>query len=775
VFDVDLFLKRANACAIRSYDLPLAAVGQHIGRLKLPALLKHVDKSLTEALQEQRKDNFPSELAGKTYQVFVTPVLNATGTPQSVVLVVVDNTDLVAAQEQIRESQQRLQSIMNHSMSLVALKDASGRYEFVNQRFEDVFDLKAAQVLGKTDHQLFAAPVAELLRGHDLETMGKLTALESIDALTLGERKFWLESVRFPIFDASGTMRAICTQANDISQKHHAEEQLRLAAKVFDRAGEAIAITDAKGSIITVNDAFTQITGYQVAEVVGKNPSILRSGRHSDEFYQAMWRALAEQGSWQGEIFNKRKNNEIYPEWLTINSVKDENDQIVNYVAIFSDITAIKSSQRRIEFMATHDELTGIPNRGLLMDRLKHGISQAKRQRQQLALLFIDLDNFKTINDSLGHEVGDILLKQATERLQQCVRDSDTLARLGGDEFVAVLTDVGLEEINTIAGRIVDFLAASFRIQERNLFVTASIGISIFPADGEDSATLLKNADIAMYRAKERGRNQYQFFADEMKVMALQRLTFETGLRVAIDAGYFRMVYQPQVEIASGKIIGAEALLRWRDPVMGDVSPARFIPVAESCGLISSIGALVIHKVLEQISRWSAAGLNVPRIAINVSSHQLRDEGFVERLTEWLAEHGVKAERIGIELTESALMERIDSVSTMLRQIDAMGASISIDDFGTGYSSLAYLKKLPIHELKVDRSFVDGIAEAGDDRAIATAVINMAKALGLQVVAEGVETTAQLEVLRATGCDMAQGYLLYRPLEADDFAALLIT
>jgi len=775
VFDADLFLKRANANAIRTYDLPHAAVGQHIGRLKLPPLLKHIDKPLNESLQEGRKSSFPAEHAGHTYQIFVTPVLNATGTPQSVVLVVVDNTELVVAQEQIRENQERLQSIMNHSMSLVALKDTAGRYEYVNQRFEDIFGLKSAQVLGKTDHQLFAPELAEMLRGHDLETMGKLTLRESIDELALGERKFWLEAVRFPIFDSSGAVRSICTQANDISQKHHAEEQLRLAAKVFDRAGEAIVITDASSRIITVNDSFTQITGYAVTEVIGKNPSILRSGRHSGEFYQAMWRALTEQGSWQGEIYNMRKNGEIYPEWLTINSVKDEHDATVNYVAIFSDITAIKSSQRRIEFMATHDELTGIPNRGLLMDRLKHGISQAKRQRQKLALLFIDLDNFKTINDSLGHSVGDQLLKQATLRLQQCVRDSDTLARLGGDEFVAVLDNIELEEVNTVAGRIVDFLSASFPIEERNLFITASIGIGMFPDDGEDSATLMKNADIAMYRAKERGRNQYQFFADEMKVMALQRMTLETGLRLAIEAGHFRMVYQPQVGIACGRIVGAEALLRWNDPVMGEISPARFIPVAESCGLIGSIGGIVIHQVLGQISRWSAQGLVVPRIAINVSAHQLRDENFVARLGNWLAEHDVSAEGIGIELTESALMDRIDEVSARLRQVEAMGATISIDDFGTGYSSLSYLKKLPIHELKVDRSFVDGIAEAGDDRAIATAIINMAHALGLQVIAEGVETAAQLDVLRAEGCDLAQGYLFHRPLEATAFAELIAT
>ena len=483
-----------------------------------------------------------------------------------------------------------------------------------------------------------------------------------------------------------------------------------------------------------------------------------------------MWRSLAEQGSWQGEIYNRRKNGEIYPEWLTINSVKNDEGEVSNYVSIFSDITAIKSSQRRIEFLATHDELTGLPNRSLLVDRLKHALSQAKRQEQRIAVLFIDLDNFKNINDTLGHDVGDILLKQAAERLQRCVRDSDTLARLGGDEFVAILSDLSLEELNAAAGRVVDFLGASFRINEQNLYVSASIGISIFPEDGTDSATLLKAADTAMYRAKDRGRNQYQFFADEMKVVALQRMTLETGLRLALDAGHLHMVYQPKVALGSGEIIAGEALLRWTDPFLGVVSPATFIPVAEGCGLMAQIGERVFDLVLAQIVAWRAAGFEAPKIAINVSAHQLRDAQFVEKLAARLDAAGVPASAILIELTESALVERIEVVRGMLQALNALGIELSIDDFGTGYSSLAYLRKLPLNELKVDRSFVDGIADEPDDRSIAKAVIDMAHALGLRVVAEGVETEAQLAVLRAEGCEIVQGFLLHRPLSPDDFS-----
>jgi two-component system CheB/CheR fusion protein len=773
VFDTELYLRRANGAATRSYDLPMSSSGQHIGRLNLPAYLSGIEKRLAVALASCHKENFPAEFDGCTYQVFITPVLSSSGTAQGVVLVLVDNSDLVNAHARILDSQERLLAIMNHSVSLVWLKDAAGRYEFVNQRFLELFGVKSADVIGKSDQQLFSTEIAQLLRGKDLDTMRKLGALESVDALSLPAGHVWLECIRFPIFDQNGVVRAVCTQASDITRRRHADEQLRLAAKVFDRAGEAIAITDAQGVIITVNEAFSKITGYALAEVIGKTPAVLQSGQHSADFYTAMWRALMEQGSWQGEIFNRRKNGEVFPEWLTINSVKNDDGVLTNYVSIFSDITAIKSSQRRIEFLATHDELTGLPNRSLLIDRLKHAILKAKRQKEKIAILFIDLDNFKNINDTLGHDVGDILLQQATERLQRCVRDSDTLARLGGDEFVAILTDVQLEEINTVAGRIVDFLGASFRINDNNLYVSASIGVSIFPEDGNDSVSLLKNADTAMYRAKERGRNQYQFFADEMKVIVLQRMTLETGLRIALEAGHFRMVYQPKVDIRTGAIVGAEALLRWRDPALGEISPVQFIPVAEGCGLMVPIGSHVFQMVLAQIAAWREAGIDVPFIAINVSAYQLRDTEFVEKVARWITEAGVPASCIGIELTESALMERIDIVRDMLIQLQKMGIALSIDDFGTGYSSLAYLRKLPIHELKVDRSFVDGIADEPDDRSIAKAVIDMSRALGLRVVAEGVENEAQLRVLEAEGCQIVQGFFFHKPLTPDDFSRVL--
>jgi two-component system CheB/CheR fusion protein len=773
VFDTDLQLKRANGVATLSFNLPMSSTGQHIARLRLPDYLATIEARLSEALLEGRKQNYSVDGVDRSFQIYVTPVLNVTGTAQGVVLVVVDNTEMIKAQRQIRESQERLLGIMNHSVSLVSLKDAAGRYEFINLRFQDLFGVTASEVVGKTDQQVFGRNIARVLRTRDLAAMDQMIPIESVDELDLKHGKAWLETVRFPIFDSTGTVRAICAQASDVTRTRHADEQLRLAAKVFDRAGEAILITTAQGDIITANESFSKITGYSLDDVIGKNPRFLQSGQHTKEFYESMWRSLLEKGSWQGEILNRRKSGEIFPEWLTINSVKNEHDETVNYVSIFSDITAIKSSQRRIEFLATHDELTGLPNRSLLMDRLKHAVSQAKRQKNRLAVVFIDLDNFKNINDTLGHDVGDELLRQASDRLQRCVRTSDTLARLGGDEFVAVLNEVELEEINTVASRIVDFMGASFHIRDKNLFVSASIGISIYPGDGEDSVTLLKNADVAMYRSKDRGRNQYQFFAEEMKVVALQRMTLESGLRLAIDAGNFDVFFQPQIELGSGAMVGAEALLRWRDPILGEISPVQFIPVAEGCGLMSAIGDIVFSLVFQKIAAWRLKGFEVPPLSINVSAHQLRDQGFVEKVIGLLQAAELPPASICIEVTESCLMERLDLVLGMLMALKQHGVAISIDDFGTGYSSLAHLKKFPVRELKVDRSFVSGIADDHDDRSIAIAVINMAHALGLRVVAEGVETNEQLEVLKEEGCDIVQGFLFHRPLSAKDFEKLM--
>jgi len=438
-----------------------------------------------------------------------------------------------------------------------------------------------------------------------------------------------------------------------------------------------------------------------------------------------------------------------------------------------ADDGASNLEHQRIEFLATHDDLTGLPNRNLLGDRLKHAISQARRSKQKVAVFFIDLDNFKEINDNLGHAIGDRVLKQAAARLLRCVRDADTLSRIGGDEFIAVLENVTLQDVIRVANRIVTSMATAFSINNSKLSISASVGIAVFPEDGNDSASLLGVADSAMYLAKQYGRNQYQFFASEMKAQALQRNQLETDLRAAVAAGHLRTVFQPKIDLASGRIVGAEALVRWSDFILGEVPPSCFLPIAEKCGLMLAIGTQVVEQVLAQIARWRESGMVVPCIAINVSVHQLRDVNFVAKITAMIASANVPANSISIDLTENALMERLDQVLEHLLQLEKIGVNFSIDDFGTGYSSLAFLCKLPIHELKIDRSFIDGIVDQSDARSITRAAIEMGHALGVHVVAVGVETTEQLELLRDDGCDGAQGFLFHAPLAPDDFVLAL--
>jgi two-component system CheB/CheR fusion protein len=428
---------------------------------------------------------------------------------------------------------------------------------------------------------------------------------------------------------------------------------------------------------------------------------------------------------------------------------------------------------QRIEYLATHDDLTGLPNRNLLGDRLKQTISQARRAKQKVAVLFIDLDNFKDINDNLGHAIGDRVLKQAAARLLRCVRDADTLSRMGVDEFIAVLGNVTLQDIIRVANRIVTTMATAFLINNSKLNLSASVGIAVFPEDGNDSASLLGVADSAMYLAKQYGRNQYQFFASEMKAQALQRSQLETDLRAAVLAGNLRIVYQPKVDIVSGCIVGAEALVRWNDFILGDVPPSCFLSIADSGGLMVAIGTQVFEQVLAQIARWRERGVVVPCIAINVSAHQLRDVDFVAKIAAMIERAKVPANSISIDLTENALMERVDQVLKHLLQLEKIGVSFSIDDFGTGYSSLAYLRKLPVRELKVDRRFINGITSQPDLRSITRTAIEMGHALGMQVVAVGVETAEQLQLLRDDGCDGAQGFLFYEPLVAGDFVLVL--
>jgi len=548
--------------------------------------------------------------------------------------------------------------------------------------------------------------------------------------------------------------------------------KLALFARIFDSVTEGIMVTSADRNILYVNPAFTAITGYAAEEVTGNHalmPCFMDEAPHSE-----IWHNIKETGHWQGEMVARRKGGEHYTEWLSISTMKNTGGEISHYIAVFSDISERKAVEERVAFMAQHDFLTGLPNRLLLQDRLTQAIAHAQRKQDRLAVIFLDLDHFKTINDSLGHPVGDKLLQEVAGRIKDAVRASDTVSRQGGDEFIIMLQEPGTAD--TIAMAAVKLLAAiagSYLIDGSEIQVTTSIGISVFPEDGRDSDSLIKHADNAMYQAKGSGRNNYQFFTSEMNRRTLERISLRTKLSHALERQELSLHYQPQVDLQSGRIIGAEALLRWNQPVLGMVPPAQFIPIAEENGLIATIGEWVLREACRQNQEWRKRGLPEITVAANLSAVQFRQKNFGEMVMVIVNESGLAPSAFELEITESVVMHDTGAAIALLQQLKSFGLKLSMDDFGTGYSSLSHLKKFPINKLKIDRSFVRNIMIDPDDAVIASTIISMGQNLRLTVIAEGVETLEQLDFLREQGCHEMQGYYFSKPLPAEKFACLL--
>lgn len=561
----------------------------------------------------------------------------------------------------------------------------------------------------------------------------------------------------------------------DITERKAAEAELRIAAAAFE-SQEGMIVTNAENIIIKVNHAFTRITGYTAREAIGQTPQLLlRSGRQNTSFYAAMWNTLQQTGAWQGEIWNRRKNGEIYPEWLTITVVKNKDGTPTHYVATLTDITERKAAEEKIKQLAFYDPLTLLPNRRLLLDRLKHSIGVERREGKQLALLMLDLDRFKAVNDTLGHAAGDELLQQVAARITARLREIDIVARLGGDEFIILLKDMAHpEDAARIAEHIVADLSAPFQLlQSDDVRIGASIGISLHPQHGNSAEILMGNADAALYQAKERGRGCFAYFSEDLTSAARERIALEMQLRVAIDQQELRVFYQPQIDIASGRIIGAEALVRWQNPVEGLIFPGHFIPLAEETNLIIAIGAWVLKETCRQGVQWLAEGLPALTLSVNVSSHQFRREDINALVAGVLSETGYPAEFLALEITESGLMNNQDKAMVILNDLHTQGVRLAIDDFGMGYSSLAYLKYFPLDVLKIDKNFIDDIPFLQGDMEITATIIAMARILGFKVLAEGVETPEQLAFLQEKGCDSYQGYLNSHALPADEFAELL--
>ncbi|MBR8223382.1 EAL domain-containing protein [Burkholderia ambifaria] len=548
---------------------------------------------------------------------------------------------------------------------------------------------------------------------------------------------------------------------------------LRMADRVFESALEGIMVTDRHAKIERVNQAFTRLTGYTEDEVVGRNPGLLSSGRQTPDFYKQLWHSLTTDGHWQGEIWNRRKTGELFLEYLTITSIRDSEGEISHYAAIFSDITQRRQAEERLGYLATHDVLTNLANRMLFEERLTHAIVHAKRFGRKVAVMYLDLDRFKLVNDTLGHNAGDEVLKMVAERIVANVRANDTVARMGGDEFALVLEEVDdVRDVGRVARKLLDEVGRAIDIGDRQIFVTPSIGISIYPDDGTEAEDLILLADQAMYGAKSRGRNVFQFFESKMTSSAIEQLETLGELHRALEQNEFRLFYQPQYDLASGRIVGVEALLRWLHPSRGLVPPGDFIGLAERSALIVPIGRWVLHEACRQARRWLDEGFEFGRVSVNVSARQCFTDHFLSDLTTILSETALPAEYLQLELLESMAMNTREEIGILLRELATRGISLAIDDFGTGYSSLVYLKDLPVDTLKIDQSFLTDCGSGSTDDAIVRAIVAMGRALGLDVVMEGVETAKQLAFLQEIGCHQGQGFLFARPQPADQLVGI---
>lgn len=653
---------------------------------------------------------------------------------------------------------------------VIYYKGMDGVYLGGNKAFDE-YTLVSGEIIGRKDTDLFPPTFAS-----ELEKLDRCVLADDVSSITeecwvkRGGQQTMLEMYRTPFHDASGQLVGIIGIGHDITRRKRNEENLKRAAIVFENISDGVMISDKDNNIIAVNRAFTQITGYSENEVLGKNPRILKSGQHDRQFYESMWRAIVDEDHWEGELLSRKKNGELNAQWMSINRVLSNDGEVENYVGVFSDITQIKESRERFRYMAQHDPLTDLPNRALFTDRLRHAIQSAERNGEHVALLFMDLDRFKNVNDTLGHPAGDNLLRAVARRLMNVVRESDTVARIGGDEFVVVLTELADgRDAAPVAQKILEKLSQGYNVGLHEVHAPASIGISVYPDDGRDAMTMLKHADSAMYRAKEEGGNNYQFYTRELTLRAFEHFALETTLRNAVERAELELHYQPQFDRASGKLVGAEALLRWRHPGLGLIGPTQFIPLAEETGLITKIGEWALNEACSQVKKWRGEGFDDIRMAVNLSGRQILHDAFIGKVISTLERYEIERHQLTLELTETFMMHNSQEILGALKRLEEAGVNIAIDDFGTGYSSMACLQRMDVNYLKIDKSFIHGFGRNSSNAAIVNAIISMAHSLGVQVVAEGVETENQRDFLNQSDCDELQGFLLGRPVSGEVF------
>lgn len=681
------------------------------------------------------------------------------------------------ANRRLVEQKARTETFLDIMGTMIVVLDAQAHIVKLNRRACEVLGYSAEQLIGADwfDAAIPAGARREIRAVFNAVMRGESQHFETYENEVLGaggHRRMIRWNNRI-LHATDGQPDSMICAGEDVTERRQAEEKIRLFARVFEASTEGLVICDAGNRIVSVNAAFTAITGYAFEEVAGQNPGILSSGRQDAEFYRALWEQLQRTGQWQGEMWNRRRDGSVYPQWLSVSVMRDDAGAVSHYIGVFHDISRQKEDEARIHSLAYFDALTELPNRSLLADRFQQAAATAQRHTRKMALLFIDLDRFKQVNDSLGHLVGDELLRRVADRIRACLRDSDTMARLGGDEFIILLSELAnAEHAAVVAQKCIDVLQAPFLLSGHELRVTPSIGIALYPQDGTSLDALVKCADTAMYAAKDSGRNSYQFFTADMNARIVARMMMENDMRRGLERGEFRLHYQPQVDIRTGRIVGVEALVRWNHPTQGLVAPGSFISVAEESGLIVPLGKWILREACRQGAAWRTQCMPAVQIAVNVSAKQFRHAGFLDDVRQALADAGLPASSLELELTESLLVRDVDHTLAQLDELKAFGVQLSIDDFGTGYSSMSYLKRFPVDKLKVDRSFVRDLTTDVNDRAIAASIIALGHQLGLRVVAEGVESAEQLAFLQHHACDEYQGYLFSRPHAPDELAAL---
>lgn len=685
--------------------------------------------------------------------------------------------DLQKLNVNLSESEARLRSLFENIPDLIWLKDTTGKYLECNSAFEDYLGRQETEIKGKTDFELPHHALADQFRETDEMVLkaGTSQMMEVWYTYPATGKRALFEVIKVPVKREEGMLVGVLGIARDITERKEAQERLELSALVFKNSSESIQITNANNEIVAVNPAFERISGYTQDEVLGKNPSILNSGRQDKAFYAAMWESINATGFWQGELWNRRKNGELYAAWLTINVAYNDDGSIRNYIELCTDFTKEKEAEDLIWRQANFDFLTGLPNRSMFMDRLRQEIIKSHRVGSKLALMIVALDNFKDINDAYGHEIGDRLLVEAARRITETVRDIDVIGREGGDEFGVILTELhDLNDVGFIARQLLQILAAPFKLGDRIAYITASIGIAIYPDDGKDNESLLRNADHAIHVAKEGGRNRISYFKQSMEEAARRRMILINDMRDAMEEAQFEVVYQPIVELSSGMIHKAESLIRWRHPLRGIVSPSEFIPLAEETGMIFSISAWAFEQVTRQVAAWREQFYPDFQVSFNMSPVEFHDEDENQNgLFEILHKNTVPGKSIVVEITEGVLLISNENVMRKLARFHKEGMQVALDDFGTGYSALSYLKNFDIDYLKIDQAFIHDLETESRDMALTEAIIVMAHKLGMKVIAEGVQTKAQVAILTRAGCDYGQGYIFSEPLPVVEFESLL--